>query len=81
MYPWWIQMKEAHMENINIEPKSSGIKLFNLLDVTDTLATAFLVTAMLVILALIIRIFFILVYCINYIFKWRRKQIHYNCAF
>ncbi len=47
------------MEHIHIEPVSTGFMLFNILDVTDTIVTAFLATAILIILALIVRIFVI----------------------
>ncbi len=47
------------MENINIQPRSLGIKLFGILDITDTLAVAFLASGILILLAAVIRIFFI----------------------
>ena len=47
------------MDNISIEPEPIGINLFGILEVTDTLAVAFLASAILITLAAIIRIFFI----------------------
>lgn len=47
------------MENLSIEPEPIGINIFGLLDVTNTLVTAYLATAILILLALIVRIFFI----------------------
>ena len=47
------------MEHISIEPEPIGINLFGILEVTDTLAVAFLASAILIAIALIVRIFFI----------------------
>ena len=47
------------MENINIQPESLGIKLFGILDVTNTLAVAFLASAILILLAAAVRIFLV----------------------
>lgn len=47
------------MEHINIEPSSTGINLFGILEITDTLATAILASLILIIFAVVIRIFVI----------------------
>ncbi len=47
------------MEHISIEPESLGINLFGILDVTDTLAVAFLASGILIVLAVIARLFLI----------------------
>lgn len=47
------------MEHISIQPESLGINLFGILEITDTLAVAFLASAILIVLALVTRLFFI----------------------
>ncbi len=51
--------KEEKMEHINIDPQPIGINLFGILEVTDTLAVAYLTSAILITIAIIIRVFFV----------------------